>query len=519
MYDTIIDNRFKKWYTPNPEQSSQSKQGCPLPLFTLNLLIDFADETNRGIFVGFLDFEKAYDYVNRAKLLLKLMKDGCGKKFVHAVANMYGESTYAPKLNESQLGNGITTNHGVTQGRKSSGNFFAYYIADMAESVRNVNTTDFLDPYNLLQLADDTTLLAEYFVSLQKKFIKLIQYSQAQYQVPNVKKTVYAHFAKEPTSTPIEIDDHTKIFSIDDKGHNFLGTVYIPTNDLKEIITLNIKKRMKHVAKFYGWLEANENTPIETKLMVIDSCVFGAILYACETWGDISCVEETLIKTEMQMLKRILNVKTGTCNDLVYYELKRPPITLKIRDKQYNFFKKLQEFTPEQAAIVNYLNICQNSRFLNYYRQLKNDECTAFLDNLQRNIQSDNRSMVKYYRDIISSGEKSSIYTSFTNDYFRKIISRWRLSNHTLKIETQRYTRPKTPREERVCTFCNILEDERHVIFDCPLYHNIRHNYEQILTTNDNITNILNPSYESITDVASLLYDIEKERRNLKLCV
>ena len=164
VYDTIIDNRFKKWYTPNPEQSSQSKQGCPLPLFTLNLLIDFADETNRGIFVGFLDFEKAYDYVNRAKLLLKLMKDGCGKKFVHAVANMYGESTYAPKLNESQLGNRITTNHGVTQGRKSSGNFFAYYIADMAESVRNVNTTDFLDPYNLLQLADDTTLLAEYFL-------------------------------------------------------------------------------------------------------------------------------------------------------------------------------------------------------------------------------------------------------------------------------------------------------------------------------------------------------------------
>ena len=125
----------------------------------------------------------------------------------------------------------------------------------------------------------------------------------------------------------------------------------------------------------------------------------------------------------------------------------------------------------------------------------------------------------RYYILRQYSGEKSSIYTSFTNDYFRKIISRWRLSNHTLKIETQRYTRPKTPREERVCTFCNILEDERHVIFDCPLYHNIRRNYEQILTTNDNITNILNPSYELITDVASLLYDIEKERRNLKLCV
>ena len=124
--------------------------------------------------------------------------------------------------------------------------------------------------------------------------------------------------------------------------------------------------------------------------------------------------------------------------------------------------------------------------------------------------------MIIYYRNIIKN-EKSSIYSSFINDYYRKIISRWRLSNHTLKIETQRYTRPKTPRNERVCSFCNTLEDEQHVVFDCPLYHNIRRKYEPTLT-NKQITDILNPSYECITSIASLLYDIEKERKNLKLC-
>ena len=67
VYDTVMDNRFMKWYQPNPEQSAQSKQGCPVTLFTINLLIDYAEETDRSLFIGFLDFEKAYDYVNRAK--------------------------------------------------------------------------------------------------------------------------------------------------------------------------------------------------------------------------------------------------------------------------------------------------------------------------------------------------------------------------------------------------------------------------------------------------------------------
>ena len=166
------------------------------------------------------------------------------QNYIRALANMYGESSYAPKLNECQLGKNITTNHGVTQGRKSSGNLFTYYISDMPEAINSIPTMDFLDPYNLLQLADDTSILAEHFLSLQQKFIKLIKYSHTQYQVANVKKTVYCHFAKDPVTVPIEIDKNTKIFSIDEKGHVFLGTIYIPTNDLNEIIKINLKKCM-----------------------------------------------------------------------------------------------------------------------------------------------------------------------------------------------------------------------------------------------------------------------------------
>ena len=87
---------------------------------------------------------------------------------------------------------------------------------------------------------------------------------------------------------------------------------------------------MKHVAKFYAWIEINENTPIETKLLVLDNCVLSALLYGCEVWGDMSQVEAKISSLEIQMLKRILNVKKGTSNDIIFYELRRPTIMCKI---------------------------------------------------------------------------------------------------------------------------------------------------------------------------------------------
>ena len=85
--------------------------------------------------------------------------------------------------------------------------------------------------------------------------------------------------------------------------------IFLPTDDFKKILLANINSRMKHVAKYYAWLEINENRPIETKLLVLDNCVFSALLYGCEARGDVSCIVPKLITVEIQLLKRVLNVK------------------------------------------------------------------------------------------------------------------------------------------------------------------------------------------------------------------
>ena len=90
----------------------------------------------------------------------------------------------------------------------------------------------------------------------------------------------------------------------------------------------------------------------------------------------------------------------------------------------------------------------------------------------------------------------------FINDYYRKIITRWRLSNHKLKIETGRYSRPIVQRVNRVYSICNILEDEDHVVFVCPAYQPVRNKFHRLLSTNSDIQTILNPKSEFIIETA-----------------
>ena len=58
--------------------------------------------------------------------------------------------------------------------------------------------------------------------------------------------------------------------------------------------------------------------------------------------------------------------------------------------------------------------------------------------------------------------------------YIRQSICKIRVSAHSLNIETDRCKNIIRP--ERKCTNCSKgdIEDEKHLIVDCPLYENIR---------------------------------------------
>ena len=87
LYDMVLNNRFIQWYKPRPEQAGAQKgRGCEEQILTLRLLISIARKTGKTLYIGFVDFCKAYDKVVRSLLLTKLANAGCGATYLHAIA-------------------------------------------------------------------------------------------------------------------------------------------------------------------------------------------------------------------------------------------------------------------------------------------------------------------------------------------------------------------------------------------------------------------------------------------------
>ena len=164
---------------------------------------------HKSLMIGFMDYEKAFDSTNRADIINDLLKKGPGKVFVQSVANMYDKTYYIPKINKNNYGEGISAQHGVTQGRKTSAHFFSFNMSDMS-SVISVKST-FLKNINLLQLADDTSMLAETFETLREIFTQVLAYSKRKFMVASLKKTFYMEMCKNPVNISLKIDDDITI--------------------------------------------------------------------------------------------------------------------------------------------------------------------------------------------------------------------------------------------------------------------------------------------------------------------
>ena len=65
---------------------------------------------------------------------------------------------------------------------------------------------------------------------------------------------------------------------------------------------------------------------------------------------------------------------------------------------------------------------------------------------------------------------------SVRNFDVRKCLTKFRLSSHSLQIETGRHVNPKVPVEKRICKMCQsgLIEDEQHFLLHCTFYTNER---------------------------------------------
>ena len=171
------------------------EQGCGIQIFAIYLLIELANSQNETVFIGFVDYEKAFDFTNRAEIVRDLVENKAGATFTNAISQMYSRNYYVPKFSTHKLGEPISAKHGVIQGRKSSTILFS--------SLHHV----YQQLYLSMQLADDASIISNSYNDLAIAFKQLIEVSESKGMVINVEKIFYIHASKNPTQTPLLISE------------------------------------------------------------------------------------------------------------------------------------------------------------------------------------------------------------------------------------------------------------------------------------------------------------------------
>ena len=231
--------------------------------------------------------------------------------------------------------------------------------------------------------------------------------------------------------------------------------------------------------------------------------------YGSEIWCSGKNISD-LETVHLGFLKYTLGVKRSTSSLAIYGETGRFPLVLRQQDNAVKLWFRLK-FSKAQKPINHVFSELENLHSLghltwltkiqnilgDFFLNIPNNVSPRRLISQLKDIRYTNF-IEKFFADINDSASNPILrtYCLFKSDYRREsylhhasnrnlltAISRFRTSSHSLHIETGRHTVPITPKENRICKFCqlNEIDDEIHMLLKCPFHITERTNLLEAL--------------------------------------
>ena len=129
------------------------------------------------------------------------------------------------------------------------------------------------------------------------------------------------------------------------------------------------------------------------------------------------------------------------------------------------------EISDPESHELNLAN--KNNKLLD---TLKEKVHSTHMENCMARIKSNIEGKLRIFRTFKQDYCMEGYLLLLPNLKHMSTIARFRMSSHTLAIETGRHAKPKIAKEERRCRYCNLddVEDEKHFLLKCPLYNEER---------------------------------------------
>ena len=250
--------------------------------------------------------------------------------------------------------------------------------------------------------------------------------------------------------------------------------------------------------------------PFYFKKRVFEAAAASSLFYGSETWLTDSL--QKLIKSYNLLIKCLLGVRVNTSIHLCLAESGILPAQFLIASKRKRFLmSKLS--TPDREEPFNIVyEMCRAANSPGYKfieNALSFNDQIDPLDNILSEIRNKPFSATKYvtYRNTLNPNlQVHRLYTEkiYISDHIRIAFSRLRLMSHSLRVETGRWSR--TAPELRVCNCdSNTVQDEAHVLVNCPLSISCRHKYPNL--DFESLSSILNDDV-NVVDVCKYIYEV-----------
>ena len=549
MYDKFSQVQFG--FRPNHRTTDS--------IFIFKTLMNkYLSLNKKPIYVCFVDLRKAFDSVWRKALFYKLLSCGIGKKMVNIIKEMYSNSKSAVKIDGHFYSEYFNIDRGVRQGDSLSPTLFNIYINEISELfVQNSSSPLILESTKIgsLLFADDLLLLSETKEGLQNSLNKLSDYCDKWQLTVNCKKTKTMILSSGKTKETALFKYKGEIIESVNE-FKFLGNCISKNGNLISSAKQLAQKALKVMYSIRSYTSNITQMPANLACHLFDSLVRPILTFNSEIWymdiyrsyHNSDCrAKQNKIKTDYfhfidrsivdgvhtKFCKFTLGVKKYASNLAARAELGRYPIDCFIKTQSLLYEERLfnRETNPLLKECYNVSKMLHLNGIYSWYTYINHirDELNVKKSNNCENIhtKSSNRISKIYFKKETSDhfykqyqerilnldqNSKLQIFKAIKTDYtfekylyclnpeIRRLICKFRISDHILEIESGRYK--KIPRNLRLCNSCMKIEDEIHFFLDCSINKSIRTQFlsnfvfENNATPIEKLKKILNPDTE-----------------------
>ena len=285
MYSHILNNRLLNWASENNKisdcQKNKSTVDC---IFIFHSIISKILDNKEKLYCCFIDYQKAFDSVNRSFLWQKLLRNGCSKIMLKALYAMY-QSVKSSLRFIGKCSNFFNTDTGVKQGDPLSPVLFIFYINDIID-----NTTDdndellTINEINIFMLmyAYDAVFFTKSAQTLQNMLHKLQNYSNEWGLKINTDETKIMIFEKGRRSEVHFYYNNIELEVVD--SFKYLGIMFYKNGSWNRMQKCLAEYGSFALHNLYRLLQ-DMILKTNEKFKLFDCLVSSVLGYAGEVWG------------------------------------------------------------------------------------------------------------------------------------------------------------------------------------------------------------------------------------------